>query len=127
MKKEGFVFLDIIIALFIIGLMVVVFFPTFSLIDKSFEKSKDITEMTYFSESIMEELRSRKELSLEFLEKLETEIELEYPHIKNDKYVSKVVLLDSPTNLWNIDIFVSRKDGKGGKEYVEIKATIPKS
>lgn len=106
--------------------MVVVFFPIFSLIDKSFESSKDLTDMTCFSESIMEDLRSDKATSLEFLEKLQIEKNLEYPYIKNDKYISDVFMLEATDNLWNIDILVRKKDDKGGERDVKIKATIPR-
>lgn len=126
MNRKGIIFLDIILALFVLGLIIVILFPTFSLIDKSFEISKEITDSSYFIESIMEDLRSKNSNALEFLEELQVSKELEYPYLKDERYISNVKLLDSPANLWNLDIIVRKKDNKGGREYVEIKATIPK-
>lgn len=126
MGNKGLIFLDTIIGLFIIGLIVVVSFPVLTLINKSFETSQNITEMTYLAESTMENLRKKDEKSIKFLEELERSKELEYLDLDNDKYISHIELVEEEPNLWNLIISISKRDSEGGKEYVEIKASIPK-
>lgn len=124
--KRGFIFLDIIICLFIIGLMVVVLFPTLTLIGKSFEKSKEMTELVYIAESTVESLKSKNEGSVKFLKDLEGVKDLEACFLEDEKYISRVKLLDIHPDLWYLSIMANKKDSEGGRSYVEIQATIPK-
>lgn len=126
MKRKGLIFLDIIIGLFIIGLVIVVSFPIFNLTNESFKKSKDTTEMIYISEATIESLKSKDQVSLDFLENLEKKNSLEYPYLEDDKYISRVELLDENEDLWFLNVRVGKKNDEGGIEYVEIEATIPK-
>lgn len=126
MNREGFVLLDVIIALFIIGLIVVTFFPIYASIDRSFKRSEEITEMTYLAETVIETLRSQKDSSLEFLEELGKARELNYENLEKEDYVSIVSLLNSTPHLWEIDIIVRKKSEEGGNDYVQIEAAIPK-
>lgn len=126
MENKGFIFLDIIIGLFIIGLIVVVSFPMLTLINKSFEKTKEITDMSYLAESTVENLRAKDGQALNFLKELENTSRLEYESKDNEKYISSVHLENPHPKLWNIKISIRKKDIKDGGPYVEIKASIPK-
>ncbi|MGO1470376.1 MAG: hypothetical protein ACTHW2_10180 [Tissierella sp.] len=124
--KRGLIFLDIIIGLFIIGLIVVVSFPTLSLISKSFEKSKEMTELIYVAESTIESLKFRDEKSIKFLKDLEKTDDLEALFLEEENYISRVKLLNIHPDLWYLSISANKKDSEGGGAYVEIKVTIPK-
>lgn len=126
MKNKGLIFLDIIIGLFVMGLVVVVSFPTMTLTNKSFEKSKEITDMSYLAETTIENLRAKDEEALKFLKELENTIKSEYLCPGNEKYISHVELLDGHPNLWNLKVSISKKDLKGGEAYVEVQTSIPK-
>lgn len=124
MNRRGTLFLDIIIGLFLIGLIVMILFPIYSLTQKGFEKHKNITQMSYISETTLENLIVKDERSLDFLKRLESAGELEYPHLEDDDYVSIVRLLDQNPYLWNLSILV--RESKGGETNVQLNATIRK-
>ena len=128
MKNRGLIFLDIVIGLFIIGLIVVVSFPILNLINKSFVSSKETTEMIYLAESTIETLKSKDERSIKFLSDLEASYESgpEALFLEDDSFISKVVLVEKDPKLWKLCIRVNKKANEGGNEYVEIKAKIPK-
>lgn len=126
MKRRGFIFLDILVGLFIIGLIVVVSFPILDLTQKSFKKSEELMEMIYVSETTVESLKCKDQMAVDFLSDLNKAGELEYPCLENPKYTSRVKLLDKHGELWFLNIKVNKKNDEGGKEYVELKATIPK-
>lgn len=124
MKRNGLIFLDIIMGLFVISLIVVVLFPILSLTQKSFINHKKVAQMSYISESIIERLTLKDEQSLEFLEQLETYGELEYPYLNDNNYKSIVKLVNNSSYLW--DIIVIAKEAKGGESNVQFSATIRK-
>lgn len=124
MKRNGLIFFDIIMGLFIISLIVVVLFPILSLTQKNFTFHKKIAQMSYISESTIEKLSLKDNKSLEFLEKLEVSGELEYPYLDNLDYRSIVKLMSDNYYLWEINVTV--KEIKGGESNVQLSATIPK-
>lgn len=122
MKRNGLIFLDIIMGLFVISLIVVVLFPILSLTQKSFINHKKVAQMSYISESIIERLTLKDEQSLEFLEQLETYGELEYPYLNDNNYKSIVKLVSDNSYLWDLSVTV--KESKGGEANVQLRATI---
>lgn len=121
-KREGLIFIDIITALFVIGLMVVVVFPIFALTQESFTQHKNTAHMSYLSESTIEKLKLKDEEALAFLEELEKHMELKYPHLQDEDYSSTVKLLSDSDYLW--DISVTIRDPKNIESYVELRASI---
>ncbi len=124
MKRDGLIFIDIITALFIISLIVVLLFPILDLTQKSFIQHKNITQMSYLSETIIEHLTLKDDQALDFLESLEKSRELKYPYIKDVNYHSTVKLLSDNKYLWELNVII--KDVKEDGAYVEIKASIPR-
>lgn len=122
MKRNGLIFLDIIMGLFVISLIVVVLFPILSLTQKSFINHKKVAQMSYISESIIERLTLKDEQSLEFLEQLETYVELEYTYLNDNNYKSIVKLVSDNSYLWDLSVTV--KESKGGEANVQLRATI---
>lgn len=124
MNRRGTLFLDTIIGLFLIGLIVMVLFPIYTLTQKGFTHHKSMTQMSYISESIIESLIVKDEQALEFLDKLEAAKELEYPYLEDNNYISTVRLLRDNSYLWDLSIIVS--ESKGGEANVQLEATIRK-
>ncbi|OLS03927.1 hypothetical protein [Tissierella creatinophila] len=122
MKRNGLIFFDIIMGLFVISLVVVVLFPILSLTQKSFIHHKKLAQMSYISESTIERLTLKDKKSLEFLEELETYGELEYPYLNDIDYKSIVKLASDNPYLWEISVTV--KEAKGGEDNVQLNATI---
>lgn len=126
MKNKGLIFLDIVIGLFMIGLIVVVSFPILNLINKSFVTSKTTTEMIYLAESTIETLKSKDEKSIKFLKQLEETIEANALFLEDEKFISQVSIIDKHPDIWNLCVRVNKKCSEGGREYVEIRAKIPR-
>lgn len=122
MKRNGLIFFDIIMGLFVISLIVVVLFPILSLTQKSFIYHKKVAQMSYISESTIERLILKDKQSLEFLEQLETYGELEYPYLDDMDYKSIVKLVSDNLYLWELNVTV--KEAKGGEANVQLSATI---
>lgn len=127
MNRNGFIFSEIIISIFLIGLAVIVFIP---LLGNNLKTSKIIEsrlEMNYLGEYIFERLNSKDEYTIEVLNKLKDEIEftdlkLEYA----EKYRCKLININTEEYLWNIKVIVESKDDRGEINHVELYGTIPK-
>lgn len=124
MNRRGFMFLDTIIGLFLIGLIMMTLLPIYSLTEKGFNQHKKTTQMSYASEVTIESLILKDEQALEFLEKLEKSKELVYPYLEDENYISTVKLIDNNIYLW--DLIIITKESKGGEANVQLKATIRK-
>lgn len=124
MKRNGLIFIDIITALFIIGLIIAVVFPILSLTQESFTRHKNKAYMSYLSETTIESLNLKDEKALAFLEELEKSKELNYSHLKDDEYTLTVKLLSDNEYLWDLSVIVEETKESGS--YVELKASIVK-
>lgn len=124
MKRNGFAFLDVIVGIFIIGLIIVTILPTLGLTQKFFTNHKRTSHMIYLSELTIEKLIVKDDNSVLFLKELEVNKESVYPYLDDKEYTSTVKLLGENSYIWNL--LVTVKESKGGEAGVELKATITK-
>ncbi|HLR20451.1 MAG TPA: hypothetical protein VK087_00460 [Tissierellaceae bacterium] len=127
MNKNGFVFWEIIISIFLMGLTITFILPLFNnniMTVKTIESRK---EMNYLGEYIFERLKSKDKYSSKLLEQLKDEIEftdLDPEYIK--KYKCKLINLENEEYLWNLKVVIKPIITEGVIENVEIYGTIPK-
>ncbi|MDR7870020.1 MAG: hypothetical protein RIN55_04120 [Tissierellaceae bacterium] len=128
MKNRGFVFYDILITLFILGLITVVAIPIFSMIYSNYIKINAKTEMNYLGESIYENLLNKNETSKTIIDDLilNDEVVLNDFGSSNDKYESKIVKLDEDDYFIEVLIVVKSLHNGGNISDVEFKGSILK-
>ena len=128
MKRRGFIFLELVFGIFLLGLVSIVSLNVLSLSSIYYQKAEENIEIDYIAEMIIENLKSKDEITKDFLNKLSMETELEYPMTEEhvDKYICKILLLEENPHLWCFKLKVYRNSDKGRISYEEFKTSIPK-
>lgn len=129
MKKNGFILVDVLTGLFILGLVVVFAFPIILSSGSSYSSVKISTEMNYLGESIYERLNSRDEYSNKIIDELIISNEVIFDDFDldyADKYQCKIVNLNQNDILVDILIIIKYTSGGGKILDVEYKASICK-
>lgn len=127
MNRKGFVFLDILTSIVLIGLAAIIFIPILSNTHKTMSTIKIYDEMNYLGEYIFERLNSKDEYSKKLLSKLEDEIDfLDLEDKYMERYSCRIKNLEDEDYLWNIKIIVESINNEGEIPYVEFFGTIPK-
>ena len=96
MKKRGFALIDVIVGLFLMGLVVVIAIPILSSTYGNYGNLNTLTEMTYLAEGIYERLNSLDDYSQELIQDLLENDEVVYRDLNNrhkDRYQSKILCL----------------------------------
>lgn len=128
MKKKGFILLQVVIGIFLLGLVSVVSLNMLNFSSIYFQKAEENMEIDYIVEMIMENLKSKDQASVDFLNSLTRGSESDYPlpDIYKDRYNSKISLTEDHDYLWCFKLVVYRKNNKGRIIYEDFKASIPK-
>lgn len=127
MKNKGFIFLDVIVGIFLIGLATVSFLPILANSHKATFIVKSQGEMNYLGEHIFERIYGKDDYAMKLLSLIEDEIEfkdLENRYI--EKYRCRIVNLKTEEYLWNLKIIIEPRNNRGEMPNVEISGTIPK-
>jgi sensor histidine kinase YesM len=127
MKKRGFALIDVIVGLFLMGLVVVIAIPILSSTYGNYGNLNTLTEMTYLAEGIYERLNSLDDYSQELIQDLLENDEVVYRDLNNrhkDRYQSKILCLDYDENFIDVLIVISSIKGKGRVKDVEIQGSI---
>lgn len=127
MKRKGYVLLEILVGIFLIGLISTTYFPIITSSFRNFNRIKDRTEMIYIAEMVAERLKVDKELSKEIIPKLEgqTSIDFEDENIDDIKYKCTLQKINSSNRMIDLNINISTKDQEN-KFNVYLKTSIPK-
>ena len=125
MKNKGFVFLEIIIGLFFIGIIASVFLPILTSSINNLNRVRDRDEMNYIGEMVVEKFKSGSPQVKSIISELDVDGEVDY--IDNDfdadKYSCKITKLNTSDSLLEFLVSVHNKE-KGHN--VLFKASLPK-
>lgn len=128
MKKKGFIFLEIILGIFLLGLISIVALNLLNLTSVFFKKAEENIEIDYIVEMIIENLKSKDEMSTDFLNGLSSGSDSEYPLTEDykDKYTCDVILTEDNDYLWCFKLKIYKTIDKGRTIYEEFQGSIPK-
>ena len=129
MEKKGFVLVDILVGLFIMGLVTVVSLPLLTSTYLNYSRINTITEMNYLGESIYERLVAKDDYSKDLINELVGQDEVIFYDLNSnhlEKYESKVTKLSDSENLLEIKIIIKSNSHGGNISDVEFKGTILK-
>jgi len=129
LRKKGYIFLDVIVGIFLLGLVTVTSLPILASSFNNFNKINMYSEINYLGEHIFERLSSYDEYSKDFLLKLEEEGEIFFLDLDNyylEKYDCKVINTGINEYLWEFKIVIYPKENKGNYNHEEFKGSIPK-
>lgn len=128
MKKKGFILLETILGIFIIGLISIISLNLLSFTPLYFQRSEENMNIDYIAETVFENLKSKDIENLDFLESLTLNSESNYPLSEElkEKYLCKVVLTEENDYLWCFKVIVSIKRDKVRTSYEEFQGSIPK-
>ena len=127
MKNKGFILIDILTGLFLIGLITVVSLPILASSHSNYSNIKTITEMNYLGESIYERLCSKDDYSKELIEELAINNEVIFDNLSLDyleKYTSKIKKINQDENFLEINIIIISNSHGGNIPDVQFKGTI---
>lgn len=128
MLRRGFSFSDIIIGIFLLGIIVVTIIPMLNISFENLNYSIEKTRMIYLAEFVVETLKG--EGLPEYM--------IEDFHIKGESYFEgldeedamvfscKVELLEESDKLWHIRISLFQKNSEVNLKDVELQACFPK-
>ena len=129
MKNKGFILMDVLVGLFIFGLVLVLSIPLLGSSFSNYSSVNRLTEMNFLGESIYERLCSKDEYSIDLINKLVSDNEVVFDDLHDDyldKYESKIFNLGQDDKFIDIMIVIkSRLDG-GSIPDAEFKGSIIK-
>ena len=125
--KKGFLFIEVLVGLFILGLVAVTCLPILNLSLNNFTRIKDKSEMHYIGEMVLEKFKSKDDYIVDLMAQLETVDAVDYSDnsFDSDKYSCQLVRLKSTHKLLEFKVIVNKQDQENNS-YVEYKASIPK-
>lgn len=127
MKNRGFILVDILTGLFLIGLITVVSLPLISSSHSNYTIIKSTTEMNYLGESIYERLCSKDDYSRGVIEQLAINNEVIFNDLSSEyleKYMSKIEKISQDDNFFEINIIIKSNSNGGNISDVKFKGTI---
>lgn len=127
MKNNGFILIDILTGLFLIGLITVVSLPLLGSSHSSYANIKTVTEMNYLGESIYERLCSKDDYSRDLIEELAIKNEVIFNDLSSEyleKYISKIEKISQDEKLLEINIIIKSNSYGGKISDVEFKGTV---
>ncbi|MCK9442984.1 MAG: type II secretion system GspH family protein [Tissierellaceae bacterium] len=136
MKRKGFTLIEVMMGLFLLGLVSATVLPIFNTTFMNINKQRQKAEMLYASEMAIEKLKAYNPQSSVNLYIYNTDvkeiIQLFYDNDRVDveiseggEYTIKIVKEDKSKFLWFIEVFVYNKDW-GNKNHVELEAYLQK-
>lgn len=127
MNKKGFMLMETIIAIFLIGLTASLFLPILVSNYQTISIIKLQGEMDYLSQYIFERLYSNDPYTQNLLVEMNDEVEFtDLDNIYLDKYKCRILNLDVEEGLWNLKVIVEIRNSGEEIPYVELYGTIPK-
>lgn len=127
-KIRGYIFLELIFGIFLLGLVSVISLNLLSFSSIYYKKAEENMEIDYIAEMIIENLKAKDEVSIDFLNSMSMETESVYPLNEeySDKYICRLLLLEENSDLWCFKLDIYRNFDKGRTSYEEFKTSIPK-
>lgn len=139
MNKKGFILVEALMGIFFVGLISIVFFSIFTLINNQFYNMEIKNDMKYYGETIIERIKAFDDNSDEYIldmnldeiinnfyRKDDVSITLPLNMDGNFDYKVNINKKDRGNNLWKIIVEVYPKTNKTEIEGVRFEANIPK-
>src|SRR5699024_10281260 len=126
--RKGAIFMDILIALFLLGLGTITVFPILNTSFKGFSLAGRKAEMVYAAETVAETIMANRDELEDLFIQLEEHGEVDVTDLLTDnfsKYKCQIINTEDNEYLWNIKIIVNY-NGKESISDVELQASIPK-
>lgn len=141
MNRKGFLLIEVLIGIFLLGLITITFFPVFTLMNNQFKNVEIKNDMKYYGETVIEKIKafdfnkSSEEYILDmelekliniFYEKDEVEIDLPLSSNENFRYRVNICKNNKGNNLWKIYVGVFSKNNKEDMEGVSFEIILQK-
>lgn len=141
MNKNGFLLIEVLLGIFLLGIVCVTYLPMFSLAQNNFYLLEVKNDMKFFAETIMERIKAfdysneetgyildmgMTELFDLFYTKATVEITLPISDAFECKYDVIIIKKSKTDNLWDITVKVISKGNRERIKDVEFKALLPK-
>ncbi len=130
MKRNGFTLIEVIVGMFLIGLISTVAFPIIQNSITNYNRVKEKQQMLYLCEMTVERLRA-KDSTLEYLfSELESNTEVLVSKIGTTdlgKYKCKITKIKESEGLINLVVRIYIDNEKGISQYVEFKTVVKKT
>lgn len=125
MKLKGFILMEIIMGIFLVGIFVMMVSPLITFSFNNINRIKNRDEMNYIGEMVVEKVKSRQDQIMVYINKLETLDEITYidDDFDSDKYFCKLIKKYSSNRFLE---FLVHVELKGGSEYVQFEASFTK-
>lgn len=125
MKLKGFILMEIIMGIFLVGIFVMMVSPLITFSFNNINRIKNRDEMNYIGEMVVEKVKSRQDQIMVYINKLETLDEITYidDDFDSDKYFCKLIKKYSSGRFLELLVHVELK---GGSEYVVFEASFSK-
>ena len=141
MNRRGFILLEVLLGMFLLGIISVTFLPIINSAQKNLCLLETKNDMKYFAETILERIKAFEfdsqndeyilDMKLEFLMERfcrETEEEAKLPTFDREeyKYLIKINKINQNENLWKIRVNITSKENSERIKDVVLEAYVPK-
>lgn len=141
MNRRGFILLEVLLGMFLLGIISVTFLPLISSAQNNLYLLETKNDMKYFAETILERIKAFEfdsendeyilDMKLEFLMERfcrETTVEVELPIFDNGeyKYLVRINKINQNENLWKIAVSITSKENIERIKDVVLEAYVPK-
>jgi type II secretory pathway pseudopilin PulG len=141
MNRRGFILLEVLLGMFLLGIISVTFLPLISSAQKNLCLLETKNNMKYFAETILERIKAFEfdsendeyilDMKLEFLMERfcrEATVEVELPIFDNGEYeyLVRINKLNQNENLWKIRVNITSKENSERIKDVVLEAYVPK-
>ena len=125
MKLKGYILMEIIMGIFLVGIFAMMVFPLITFSFNNINRIKHRDEMNYIGEMVVEKVKSRQDQIMVFINELEILDEITYidDDFNSDKYFCKLIKKYSSRRFLE---FLVHVELKGSSEYVVFEASFSK-
>jgi type II secretory pathway pseudopilin PulG len=141
MNRRGFILLEVLLGMFLLGIISVTFFPIINSAQNNLYLLETKNDMKYFAETVLERIKAfefdseNDEYILDMRLKIlmerfcrETTAEVELPIFDREeyKYLIKINKINQNENLWKIRVNITSKENSERIKDVVLEAYVPK-
>lgn len=127
MKRKAYSLVEILVGLFILGLITTTVMPIIHTSFNSLGRAGEKMEMLHLAEEVAENLRGKPENYQALLEELEEKEKVTFTDLSEkyrEKYGCQLIDMGSSDKFWKLKILV---DKRKGSSYVELELKLPKT
>lgn len=129
MKKRGFTLIEVIVAIFLIGLVTILGLPIVQNSITNYNRIKEKRHMYYLCEMAVERLRAKDKTLESICTELETKNEITVSSIGStelDKYKCRITKIKETDMHWFLEVRIYIDNEMRNSSYVEYKTVVEK-